>query len=68
MESLRTLKNRLDRGATYFWAQSAGTGYRLVNAFTLKTATGVENRLDALRITRALTNDGYAVAKLEEAF
>lgn len=68
MESLRTLKNRLDRSATYFWAQSTGTGYRLVNAFTLKTAAGVENRIDALRITRALINDGYAVAKLEEKY
>ena len=68
MENLKTLKNRLDRGATYFWAQSTGTGYKLVNAFTLKTATGCENRLDALRITRALTNDGYAVAKLEEKY
>ena len=68
MESLKNLKNQLDRGATYFWAKSTGTGYRLVNAFTLKTATGVEARLDALRLTRALINDGYAVAKLEDKF
>ena len=68
MENLKSLKHRLDRGAAYFWAQTDGTGYRLVNAFTLKTATGVENRIDALRLTKALTNDGYAVAKLEDTW
>ena len=65
---MKELKNRLDRGANYFWAKSAGTGYKLVNAFTLKTATGVENRIDALHLTQTLTDAGYCVAKLEEQF
>lgn len=65
---MKELISRMDRNATYFWAKSTGTGYRLVNAFTLKTATGVETRLDALRITRALNSAGFTVAKLEEQY
>ena len=63
---LKELMRRLDKGSPYFWARTNGIGYRLVNALTLKTAMGTENRLDALRITRALQNAGYQVAKMEE--
>lgn len=66
MEKMKSLTNRLDKGATYFWVKGTGTGYRLVNAFTLKTATGCEYRLDALRITRALNSAGFKVAKMED--
>ena len=66
MEKMKSLTNRLDKGATYFWVKGTGSGYRLVNAFTLKTATGCEYRLDALRITRMLTSAGFKVAKMED--
>lgn len=66
MEKLKSLTNRLDRKATYFWMKGTGSGYRLVNAFTLKTATGCEYRLDVLRITRALKSAGFQVAKMED--
>lgn len=68
MENMKSLKNRLDRGANYFWAKTDGTGYKLVNAFTQKTAAGVEARLDAMRLTKALRDAGYSVAKLEETW
>ena len=63
---LKKLMQQLDKSSPYFWARMDGTGYRLVNALTLKTAMGTENRLDALRITRALLSAGYQVAKLVE--
>ena len=66
MEKLKNLTNRLDKGATYFWAKDAGISWRLVNAMTLTTACGCESRLDALRITRALTSAGFKVAKMED--
>lgn len=66
MEKLKNLMQRLDKGAMYFWAKDDGISYRLVNAVTLKTAYGCESRLDALRITRALNNAGFTVAKMEE--
>ncbi len=66
--NMKELKRRLDAKATYFWAKGSGTGYKLVNTFTLKTIAGVETRLDALKITKTLTDAGYTVAKLEEQF
>ena len=65
---MKELKRRLDVKATYFWEKSTGTGYKLVNAFTLKTVTGAATRLDAMKITKTLTDLGYNVAKLEEQF
>ena len=61
------VKKSLDKNAMYFW-QKRGDRYALVNAFTLKTATGTNYRLDALKLTEALNNDGYQVAKLENTF
>ena len=65
---MKELTNRMDRKATYFWVKELPTGYRLVNAFTLKTATGVETRLDALHVTRELNSAGFSVAKLEKQY
>lgn len=61
------LKRRLDRNGSYFWQNRDGR-YALVNAFTLKTATGARTRLDAVKLTETLINNGYHVAKLEDRF
>ena len=61
------VKKGLDKDATYFW-QKRDDRYALINAFTLKTATGTTLRLDAMKLTKALTEAGYKIAKLEESF
>lgn len=61
------VKKGLDRKAAYFW-QKRGDRYALVNAFTLKTVTGTNYRIDALKLTEALNSDGFTVAKLEDNF
>ena len=62
---LNEVKRMLDKKAMYFWQDHDGR-YRLVNAFTLKTAFGVNCRYDALKMTDTLTNEGYSVAPLED--
>ena len=62
---LNEVKRMLDKGATYFWENKEGR-YRLVNAFTLKTAFGVGCRIDAIKMTNTLTNEGYQIAPLED--
>lgn len=62
---LNEVKRMLDKGATYFWQNNEGR-YRLVNSFTLKTALGVNCRIDAIKMTDTLTNEGYSVAPLED--
>lgn len=62
---LNEVKRMLDKKATYFWQKHEGR-YRLVNSFTLKTALGVGCRIDAIKMTNTLTNEGYQIAPLED--
>ena len=59
------VKKCLDKNASYFW-QNRGDRFALVNAYTLKTVTGVPHRLDAVKMTESLSAMGYKVAELEE--
>lgn len=60
------LKRMLDRKATYFWEKRDDGRYALVNAFTLKTATGCPTRIDALKLQTSLKSEGYNVAELAD--
>ena len=59
------MKRCLDRKAVYFW-QKRGERYALVNAFTLKTVTGVGCRLEAIKLTQSLADAGYSVDRPDE--
>lgn len=62
---LNEVKRMLDKKAMYFWQNNEGR-YRLVNSFTLKTALGVNCRIDAIKMTDTLKSEGYSVAPLED--
>ena len=59
------IKRGMDKNAAYFWQNRNGR-FALVNAFTLKTVTGVSCRLDAIKLTNSLASAGYSIAKLED--
>lgn len=56
----------LDKKATYFWEKRDDGRFALVNALTLKTATGVRTRLDALKLQGSLCDRGFTIAKLND--
>ena len=68
MKNWKEIKRRLDPAARYFWAKDDPRSWRLVNAFTLKSAFGCEDRLTALRLTRTMIQAGFSVAKMEETW
>lgn len=58
----KELKRRLDPKVLYFWATDNPHSWRLVNALTLKTVFGCEDRLTAVLTTRKLRSMRYQVA------
>lgn len=64
MEKFANLKRRLDKSSSYFWQNRDGR-FALVNAYTLKTACGMLHRIDAVKLTATLQNNGFSVAELK---
>ena len=64
MEKFADIKRRMDRNGSYFWQNRDGR-FALVNALTLKTACGTMHRIEAIRLTETLHNNGFRVAELQ---
>lgn len=60
--NMKELKRKLDPKATYYWAKDHPYSWRLVNALTLKTVFGTEDRLSAVLLTRKLRGLKFSVA------
>lgn len=60
----KTLKQLLDKSASYVWIREADGYYRLYNQFTLKSACGFDNRIDAEKTTQYLKESGFAVGEV----
>ena len=58
----KELKRKMDPKGTYFWAKDNPYSWRLVNALTLKTVYGCEDRLTAVLMTRKLRGMRFSIA------
>ena len=59
--NMKELKKRLDPKARYRWIKDTPYSYRLVNAYTLKSVFGCEDRLTASTMTRKLRSMRFVV-------
>lgn len=57
----KTLKQLLDKSAHYCWIRESDGYYRLYNQFTLKSACGFDNRIDAEKTTQYLKENGFHI-------
>ncbi len=57
----KTLRQLLDKSATYCWIRESDGYYRLYNQFTLKSACGFDSRLDAEKTTQYLKGCGFHI-------
>lgn len=60
----KTLKQLLDKSATYCWIRESDGYYRLYNQFTLKSVCGYNNRIDAEKTTQYMKENGYKVGEV----
>ena len=59
--NIKQLKKQLDPKAQYKWVKDSPYSWRLVNALTLKTIFGCEDRLSATMLTRKLRSLRFVV-------
>ena len=64
--NLKDLKKNLDPKASYFWCKDEPNYWRLVNAFTLKSVWGCDDRFTAVCMTRKLRGLRYQVMSVGE--
>ena len=59
--NIKELKKQLDPKAKYKWVKNGPYSWKLVNAFTMKTVFGCEDRLTASTLTRKLRSLRFVV-------
>lgn len=60
--NVKELKRQLDPKARYEWVKDTPYSWRLINAFTMKTIYGCEDRLTAVAMTRRLRSMKFVVS------